>query len=59
MKVKVIKRFRDKNTKEIYEAGRELEVSRKRLNEMNSTKNGKFVVELKEEKKQEKKPAKK
>lgn len=60
MKAKVVQKFRDKHTKEVYEPGQVLEVTKKRFEEMNSTSHGVFVEEVKEEpKKQEKKPAKK
>jgi hypothetical protein len=45
MKVKVVSVFKDKNTKEIYKVGRELEVSRERYKEI------KDYVEIKKNKK--------
>lgn len=62
--VKVLKEFRDKNTKELYKAGQEIEVSKKRFEEMNSTAFGILVEEVKVEKQDpkeeiKKKPAKK
>lgn len=60
MKAKVVQKFRDKHTKEVYEPGQVLEVTKKRFDEMNSTSHGVFVEKIKEEpKQQEKKPAKK
>ena len=48
MKVKVISVFRDKNTKEIYKVGRELEVSKERYNEIKP-----FVEKIKTKRGQE------
>ncbi|MCD8079213.1 MAG: hypothetical protein LUF04_02015 [Bacteroides sp.] len=48
MKVKVIKRFRDKyDPKKIYEKGEELTITKKRYNEI--LKVGEFVEEITEE----------
>lgn len=49
MKAKVVKKFRDKNTKEIYEVGQEIKVTKKRFEEMNSTSFGVLVEEIKED----------
>lgn len=49
MKVKAVQKFRDKYTKDVYEPGQVLEVTKKRFEEMNSTKHGVFVEEIKEE----------
>lgn len=49
MKAKVLKDFRDKQTKEIRNQGSIIEVSKERLEEINST--SLFVEEIKEEKK--------
>lgn len=48
MKVKVISVFRDKNTKEIYKVGKELEVSKERYGEIKD-----FVEIIKNKKGQE------
>lgn len=48
MKVKVIKRFSDKHTKALHEAGTELIISKERFEEINSTAHGVFVEEIKE-----------
>ena len=57
MKAKVIKRYRDKNTKRIYKPGEVVDVSKKRFDEINSTKYGVFLEEIIEQK-EEKKPPK-
>ncbi len=57
MKAKVIKRYRDKNTKRIYKPGEVVDVSKKRFDEINSTKYGVFLEEIIEQK-EEKKPSK-
>ena len=57
MKAKVIKRYRDKNTKRIYKPGEVVDVSKKRFVEINSTKYGVFLEEIIEQK-EEKKPPK-
>lgn len=43
MKVTVIKVFRDKNTDTVYQVGEELELTKKRFEEINSTSHGVFV----------------
>ena len=57
MKAKVIKRYRDKNTKRIHKPGEVVDVSKKRFDEINSTKYGVFLEEIIEQK-EEKKPSK-
>lgn len=47
MKVKVVKRFRDKETKKIHEKGEELTITKKRYAEI--LKVGNFVEEITEE----------
>ena len=49
MKVKVIKQFRNKYSKKIHKVGDILDISDKRFKEMNSTKHGDLVEEIKEE----------
>ena len=49
MKANVIKVFRDKNTNLIHEIGEEIEVAKKRFEEINSTSFGVFIVEVEEE----------
>lgn len=48
MKVKVLKTFRDKETKAIHKAGTEIDVSATRFKEINSTKAGELVEKVKE-----------
>lgn len=48
MKVKVIKKFIDKNTKEVYEIGQIIEVTNERYEEINSTAHGILVEKLDE-----------
>lgn len=48
MKVKVLEKFIDKNTRDHYEIGQEIEVTKKRFEEMNSTEFGKLVEEIEE-----------
>lgn len=55
MKVRVLKEFRDRNTKELVNAGSFIDVDEKRLKEINSTKHGVLVEKVKEEKKEPKK----
>lgn len=43
MKVRVIKPFRDRYTKVIYQEGQEIEVTKKRFEEINSAAFGPFV----------------
>ncbi|CRZ34594.1 hypothetical protein DFR55_101360 [Herbinix hemicellulosilytica] len=49
MKVNVIKPFRDKHTKVVYQKGQEIEVTNERYEEINSTAHGVLVkpVEVK------------
>jgi K+/H+ antiporter YhaU regulatory subunit KhtT len=54
MKVRVIKSFKDKETKALHKTGEEITVSKERFEEINSAAPGPFVEEIKE-----KKPAKK
>ncbi len=49
MKATVLRRFRDKHTKAIYEAGDVIEVNKKRFTEMNATRFGVLVEEMKKE----------
>jgi len=53
MKIKAIRKFRDKKTNKVYQAGEELEVNQTRFREINSTKWGKLAEEVKEVKKKE------
>lgn len=55
MKVRVLKEFRDRNTKELVNAGSLIDVDEKRFKEINSTKHGVLVEKVKEEKKETKK----
>lgn len=48
MKVKVLRRFRDKYTKKIYEKGKIIEVTKERYEEINSTSFNVLVEEVKE-----------
>lgn len=48
MKAFVLKSFRDAYTSEIHMAGSEIEVTKKRLTEINSTKNGELVRSMKD-----------
>lgn len=48
MKVKVIKKFIDKYTKEVYEIGQIIEVTNERYEEINSTAHGILVEKLDE-----------
>jgi hypothetical protein len=50
MKVKVVKKFRDKYTKKIHEVGEEIEVTKERYEEINSTAHGILVKEIPEKK---------
>lgn len=59
MRVKVVKRFRDKHTNDLHDKGHEIEITKERYEEINSTSLGVFVEEIKEEKKQKNKSAKK
>lgn len=59
MKVKVIKKFRDKYTNLLHEIGQDIEITKERFEEINSTAHGVFVEEIKEEKKTTKKSTKK
>jgi hypothetical protein len=50
MKVKVIKAFRDKITKDLHKKGEKINMSKERLEKINSAALGPFVEEIKEEK---------
>ena len=50
MEAKVIKQFRDKYSKKIYNASQKIEITKERLEEINSTSLGIFVEEIKERK---------
>jgi hypothetical protein len=47
MKVRVIRTFRDKHTKVVYQKGQEIEVTKERFEEINSTALGPFVEQIK------------
>jgi hypothetical protein len=49
MKAQVVKEFRDKNTKELQKVGTEIEVTKKRFEEINSTAFGVLIEEIKKE----------
>lgn len=46
MKARVLRAFRDKVTKERRKVGDEIEVTKKRFTEINSTQHGAFLAEL-------------
>ena len=48
MKVKVLRRFKDKYTKQVYDKGQIIEVSNERYEEINSTAHGILVEKLDE-----------
>jgi len=48
MKVKVLRRFRDKYTKQVYDKGQIIEVTNERYEEINSTAHGVLVEKLDE-----------
>ena len=50
MKVKVLRTFRDKDTNTLHRKGKEIEITKKRFEEINSTSLGIFVEEIKEKK---------
>ena len=50
MKVKVLKRFRNKYSKKIHEKGDVLDITKKRFEEINSTSFGVLIEEIKEKK---------
>lgn len=54
MKVKVIKDFRDKYTKKLHKAGEELEITKERYEEINSTAHGILVKEMSQKKRKAK-----
>lgn len=54
MRVKVVKKFRDKYTKKIHEVGEEIEVTKERYEEINSTAHGILVKEMPEKKRKTK-----
>ena len=49
MKVKVLRRFKDKYTKQLYDKGQIIEVSNERYEEINSTAHGILVKAIEEE----------
>lgn len=55
MKAKVTKAFKDKHTKVIYQPGQEIEITKKRYEEINSTAFGILVEEIEKPKKAKKK----
>lgn len=55
MRVKVLRNFIDKNTKTLHKAGTEIEITKGRYEEINSTAFGILVEEIKEPKKAKKK----
>ena len=59
MKVKVMKKFKDKHTNLLHEIDEISEITKERFEEINSTSLGIFVEEIKEEKKTAKKSTKK
>ncbi|HQA58950.1 MAG TPA: hypothetical protein PK033_13880 [Acetivibrio sp.] len=67
MKVKVIKTFRDKYTKVVYQKGQEIDLTKERYEELTSAALGPFVEEINtdvaekvdESKSEQKKPTKK
>lgn len=52
-KYKVLKRFKDKEKQEIYEAGKEIDITKKRADEINKKLKG-FIEEVKEKPKKKK-----
>ena len=52
MKAKVIMSFKDKNTKEIYQPGQEIEVTKERFEDLTSTAQGPFLEKANKAKKQ-------
>lgn len=56
MRAKVLKQFIDKNNRGlVYKIGTEIEVTKKRFDEINATQHGVLIEEIKEEKKETKK----
>lgn len=53
MKVKVVKEFKNKYSKKIHKVGDTLDISDSRFKEINSTKHGILVKEIKEKNKKE------
>lgn len=49
MKVKVLRKFKNKYSKNIHEVGEILDISEKRFKEINSTKHGVLVEKITEE----------
>lgn len=47
MRVKVVKSFRDKNTRALHKVGTTFKVSKERYEEINSAAHGPFVEEIK------------
>jgi hypothetical protein len=50
MRVKVVRPFKDKHKKVVYQKGAEIEVTKRRYEEINSTALGVFVEEVREKK---------
>lgn len=48
MEAKVLKRFKNKYSKRTHEVGEHIEVTKKRFEEINSTKHGKMIEEIKQ-----------
>ena len=59
MKAKVLRTFRDKDTDLLHRKGKEIEITKKRFEEINSTSFGILVEEIKEKKATTKKSTKK
>lgn len=55
MRVKVLRTFRDKETKTLHRKGEEIEITKKRYEEINSTAFGILVEEIEKPKKAKKK----
>lgn len=50
MRVKVLKRYKDKHNDLLHEIGQEIEITKERFEEINSTSLGVFVQEIQKEK---------
>lgn len=59
MKVKVVKKFRDKYTNLLHKIDETLEITKERFEEINSTSLGIFIEEIKDKKKTTNKSTKK
>lgn len=59
MKVKVVKQFKDRHTNLLHDTDKELDITKERFEEINSTAHGILVEEIKEAKKTTKKSTKK